>query len=589
MKKLWFIAAAATIALTACQEEKNFNGATGKNEVAFALQGAATRSAETAAPVQKGVTIPIGKVDDFNLYLEETIVDLNALGAETRGTPVYSENVGYLYKDKLGVYAINSQTGVDASYSRLEHTPRVDSQGKTQWAYQHRYDVNIWENETTPVQFHLRMPDDMDTHGVNSIAYNDEVVTVGYTSPVTAAAQQDIIFGGVKLDHKEYMGRYASKGGVPVTMYHALTGIKFALKNNSTAELAKIQINKISFIGLKNTGTLTFTSPSTVAWSNLDVTKVETTVGEGDEATTVQVPNTIYQTYEPGDFVTYDATTHANNHFADSFFDGGTSQNLNKADASYTFWLIPQGSTVESSASLKIEYTMSGKDEEMEIPLNLLSASNWQAGQLRTYIFKLDEVNVKISDTVNIPEGANASNGFSGATKSGVTITNTGNTKAFIRAAIVGQWLDKNNNPVFGFTDEINQLYVVESWYEDQFVNGKFTHGHFEGLPGYGLGKSFYTPNPDHDWQLCDDDYYYYTKVVNPGDATATALFTSYVTSIAPAAAIAGEEMDTEDMHFELEIATQAISAVKIDGTEYTWTDAWYRALGRTPVIKPAN
>ena len=47
--------------------------------------------------------------------------------------------------------------------------------------------------------------------------------------------------------------------------------------------------------------------------------------------------------------------------------------------------------------------------------------------------------------------------------------------------------------------------------------------------------------------------------------------------------------MDAEEMHFELEIATQAISAVKLDGTEYTWTEAWYRALGETPVIKSAN
>jgi hypothetical protein len=586
MKKLFFITAVAAIALTSCQREKNFNGRTADaNEIAFAIQGNGTRSAETVAAVQEGASIPIGKVDNFNLYLEETIVDLNALGAETRGTPVYSENVGYLYKNQLGVYAINSQGGVDASYARLEDGPRVDDQGKTQWAYQHRYNVNIWENETTKVQFHLRMPADMNEHGVNSIAYDNSVVTVSYTSPTTAAAQEDIIFGGIKMDHKEYMGHYSSTGGAPVTLYHALTGVKFAIKN-TTAELAKIQINKISFIGLKNKGTLTFTSPSTVAWSDLEVTTVPTNVGEGDEATTVDLPNTIYQTYEAGDLVTYDATTHASNNFASSFFSAGTSQNLNKADASYTFWLIPQQIDNTSTAVLKIEYTISGKNEYMEIPFDLLKASNWQAGQLRTYTFKLDEVNVKISDTVEIPQTANASNGFKGAKKSGVTITNTGNTKAFIRAAIVGQWLDTNNNPVFGFTDEINQLYVVESWYEDQFVNKDRKHGKFVGLPGYSKTGG---DNPLNDWQLCEDGYYYYTKVVAPGAATGSALFTSYETLIVPAAAIAGDEMDASEMHFELEIATQAISAVKLDGTEYTWTEAWYRALGEMPVIKSAN
>ena len=580
MRKHVYLAALAAVALMSCQQEKYIEGGAGSNEVAFSLQSAATRSAEIASPVETGVSISLGKMEGRELFLEETIVNLNDYVPETKGAPVYTENVGYLYKDQLGVHT-DAAGGVDASYARLSDGP---SDGG--WAYQHKYDVNIWSDENTDVQFYLYMPADMKTNSVSSMEYDGGVATIKYTSPATAAAQEDIIFGGIKMNHKKYKGKFYPQGA-PVKMYHALTGIKFAIKN-TTAELENIQIHKISFNGLKNKGTLTFTSPSTIAWDDLEVSTTEATVGEGDDATTVQVPNVIYQTFEEGDLVTYDATTHAGNNFADSFFTGGTSQNLNKADASYTFWLIPQG-TVNSDASLKIEYTMNGKDEEMEIPFDLLKASNWQAGQIRTYTFKLDEVNVKITDAVNIPDTATPENGFSGAKKTGVTITNTGNTKAFIRAAIVGQWLDKNNNPVFGFTDEINTLYVVQSWYEDQFVNGEYSHGQFIGLPGYGAGKSFYTPNPDHDWQLCDDDYYYYTKVVNPGDATGTALFTSYETKIAPAAAIAGEEMDTEQMHFELEIATQAISAVKIDGTEYSWTEAWYRALGKTPVIKPAN
>ena len=71
MKKLFFIAAVAAIALTSCQREKNFNGRTADaKEIAFAIQGGGTRSAETVFPVQEGVSIPIGKVDNFNLYLE---------------------------------------------------------------------------------------------------------------------------------------------------------------------------------------------------------------------------------------------------------------------------------------------------------------------------------------------------------------------------------------------------------------------------------------------------------------------------------------------------------------------------------------
>lgn len=73
--------------------------------------------------------------------------------------------------------------------------------------------------------------------------------------------------------------------------------------------------------------------------------------------------------------MTYDAAAPGDNHFAASFYGSGTSQNLNKADASYTFWLVPQSIT-GSDATLKIEYTMSGKDEEMEIRLGDLKAQD---------------------------------------------------------------------------------------------------------------------------------------------------------------------------------------------------------------------
>ncbi len=595
MRKQAYLAALAAVTLVSCQQEQSFRGGSAdRNEIAFTLQGAETRS-EGVSPEKQGVSIPLGTVNDLNLFLEETIVDLDSNAPETRGTPVYTENVGYLYKDQLGVHT-DAAGGVDASFARLDDKPSADG-----WAYQHRYDVNIWEDETTDVQFYLYMPANMTANGVSNLSYNAGVVTASYTSPTTAAAQQDIIFGGIKMNHKQYLGHYYPQGA-PVKLYHALTGIKFAIKN-TTAELANIQIHKISFIGLKNTGTLTFTSPRTVAWSNLDVTKVETPVGEGDEATTVQVPNTIYQTYQEGDLVNYDATTHAGNNFANSFFGAGVSQNLNKADASYTFWLIPQG-TEDSSATLKIEYTMNGKDETMEIPLTSLHASNWQAGQLRTYTFKLDEVNVKIEDTVTIE---NPDEQYIGSHKDDVVITNTGNTDCYIRAAIIGQWLDSAGDPVFGFTDftastQDEQYVLVDSWYQDQFSEtGQHKHGAFKNLPGYKNDTEAGTPGTTvftSDWWVMGGDGYYYFKYVVPAGKSVPAqdtdtkylavsasgttektdgapLFESYTIKDAPDARVAGK---VEDIFFELEIATQAISAKKLDGTYFTMEEAWAKA-----------
>lgn len=574
MKKLLFFAAVAAIALTSCQQEKDIHGssAAGENEITFSLQSAATRASEAASPVSESQSISIAKFDGFELFLEETVTDLN-YAAETRGTPVYTENAGYLYKDKLGIYVESVEK--DATYSLLEET--LNSQGW--WVYQHRYSENIWPDESTRVQFYHRMPTDMTAHGVTSLANASGATTVSYTSPATATQQQDIIFGGTKLNHKQYIDYYSTLGGAPVTLYHALTGVKFAIKNTET-ELAKIKINKISFIGLKNTGTFTFNT-------------VDHTFDWGETRSADPTTNVISQTFD-GDLVTYDANTHASNNFADSFFAAGTSQNLNDAQATKTFWLVPQDFPNSSTAQLRIDFTQDGEADYILIDIKDLKNPNWQAGQLRTYTFKVDEVNLKIRDAVSIQ--GNADNGYMGSQKTGVTITNTGNTRAFIRAAIVGQWVDYQNDPVFGFTDKVNNLYKVASWYEDQFVTLEGAEkparkqGLFLNLAGYDKATLY------NNWQLCKDGYYYYTKAVEPGAAITDPLFTSYTIGIIPNSEIAGAELDNASMHFELEIATQAIKANSLDGTvpqvgsgeakTDDWEGAWAKALGSAPVKK---
>lgn len=557
MKKVFILAAVAAIALTSCQREKDINGNTaGDNEVAFSLSGAATRAADEVSPMTEGVSISLGRINNFELFMDETVTDLN-YAAETRGTPVYTENVGYLYKDMLGVYT-DGAGGVDASFARLE-----SKMGDEGWLYQHRYAQDIWPDENTEVQFYLYMPTDMidesdEGFGVTSISHASGKTTVEYTSPLTAADQEDIIFGGIKMNHKTYMGHYSSKGGAPVVLYHALTGVKFAIKNTD-AELAGIQINKITFNDLVNSGTFEFnTADKTFNWTSTDA----------------EANNVLYQEFESGDLVTYDAEEHASNNFPESFYKAGTVNNINKADASYTFWLIPQ-TIEESDATLRIDYTMNSRTEYMVIRLgDLYKGSSWNAGQIRTFTFRLDEVKVKITDeidmaeesteTIDTPWGPADFKSYQGSKKTDVTITNTGNTDAFIRVALVGQWRDEDGDPVFGFTDYTHGVQLVASWYEDQFgPNAQHQQGHFTGLPGAN-------------WELGSDGYYYYKKAVPAGTAIADDLFEEYEVGSVPGAAVAGE---VKDIYFTLEIAVQAISAKKLDGTNYTYDAAWARAL----------
>ena len=565
MKKYLFIAAVAALALVSCQQEKDINVNNvpgGKNNVSFVLQsGAPTRSGEVVSPVRKGISAEVGRVDGQSIYIEETITDLGYSEPETKGTPLYTENLGYLFRDKLGVHT-STYTAGDVVYQQISEDNLTD--GKF-WCYGYDYPTNIWGDQTTPVDFAFYMPADMTSNGVTP-TFDGNKTTFTYVSPTTAKETQDIVFGGVTKTFKEYHNDYSKYGGTKVKLYHALTGVKFAIANpkkNGKLEY-DIQITEISFTGLANGGTCTFTPSST----GLDGGTIEWT------SKTTAEGNVISQTFGPNDLVDYAKPAQGEdpNHFADSYYAAGTSQNINDAKASKTFWLVPQAIT-GSDATVTIKYDMNGKtDQYLEIRLGDLKASNWEPAQIRTYTFKLDEVNLKIEDTITMAEaseqaidtpwGTKKITSYAGSTKQNVVITNTGNCDAFIRAAIIGQWRDQDGNPVFGFTDYTHGVQLVDSWYEDVIVKKTNIQGEFTGLPGTN-------------WVEGSDGYYYYTEAVPAGQAIPNNLFTKYEVKRAPGAAIAGA---VQEIYFTLEIATQAISAKKLDGTNYSYTEAWARA-----------
>ena len=130
----------------------------GENNVSFVLQsGAPTRSGEVTSPVRKGFSVELGQVDDQAIYLEETITDFGYSEPETKGTPLYTENLGYLYRDKLGVHT-STYTAGDVVYQQISEDNLTD--GKF-WCYGYDYPTNIWGDQTTPVDFAFYMPANM--------------------------------------------------------------------------------------------------------------------------------------------------------------------------------------------------------------------------------------------------------------------------------------------------------------------------------------------------------------------------------------------------------------------------------------------
>ncbi len=591
MKKIYFaLAVLGTAMLASCVQEVNQTVPTdiGTNGVAFSIGGVATRSAEEAPEVMRGVTIPLGKTEDgTSFYLEESVIELDDTPI-TRGTPAYTENIGVLYKNQLFVHA-DGGSFTDATFENLD-TKEYEGGG---WRYQHTFTSNPWPAVGTAVDFYLHMPVTMT--GVSDLGYskadNKGSFTFTYQSPAAAKNQQDILFGYTSLDKSAYNGYLPA--GAPVLLNHALTGVKFAIGNDMDEisfkkEDKKIAITEISFKGLKDYGECVITPINSG-------TQVSKTAAVWNPSTLSTELDSLYSgTFQ--DTVCFEnggSFGENGGPYPDRFVAQKTGlRNLNDAAATQTFWIIPQ--EISSNVRLAIKYIYDGKDCYWTVDLgSVLAGVKWEAGQIRTYTIKINEVNVKIDDTVNLVDEKEEdvldettgeyfkALSYSGSTKTAVTISNTGNTDAFIRVALVGQWLDDDGNPVFGFTDYGDQVdplvSYVDSWYQDQFVTKEGAsaparkHGQFVGLVGYDSSYS-------GDWVYdSTDGYYYYTKVVKVGESVPSddPLFTSYKVGTPPAVRVAG---NVKNVYFELQIATQAISAKKLDGSYYTYSEAWGNA-----------
>lgn len=592
MKKTYIaLAVLALAALVSCQENEITNGTYTRQEGEVLLRvsnGRMTKSSSVGA-VERGATIALGSDESgTNFFLEETITNLNelAFAPETKGTPGYTENFHALYGGfNAAVYKANAVYEADGAFELVDEANLI---------YKRKYPNDIWDGTGNPdLYFFLRTPASYIDANVSDagLTYDpsDGSISFSYTSPVTADAQQDMLFTSRPLSTAADFNNLLIKEseGLPVLFHHALTGVKFAIGNDA-ADL--VSITNIEFTGLKTSGSCVITpileggkykdnptdysSATAVVWT------------PGDATTSIsQEYNSVTDYESPGEGVA---------EFAESFYGGGNLDNLSKdsdATAAQTFWLIPQ--QMSDDVKLTITYTVNdGAPVTWTVDFGSVLKKNgsfikWEAGQLRTYTIKIDEVNVRIEDTVTAgtPDPDNHDpKGLIGSQKSAVKITNTGNTDVFIRAAIVGQWvLDKGGERLimFGFTDEVNNLYAVESWYEDQFVNHTGEHGVFDGLAGY---KNTSTDTPknysdDYNGWVYKDGYYYCKTSVAPGADTPTPLFTSYEIKKIPHARNSGVVL-SESMYFTLEISTQAINARKSDGTLRTdWENAWAEAL----------
>ena len=574
MRKAYIaLAVLATAALAGCQQNEISIASLEKGEIGFYIRGSQmTKSADIVPSSVRGAIIDVGSDMAGNkFFLEETITSLDALAPETKGTPAYTVNLIDLYNKEFGAIVEDKDGTAINSPGKFEYD---EAKAK----YTKMYGNNLWDNPT--IYFHLWMPyglNDGVTGGASGLDCNNGVISFEYDGSQlpTAADQTDLLFTSRSfVGMGNGSGQYNPKEGAEALFFHALTGIKFAVAEEQSTN---ITITGVNFKGLVDQGTCTVT-PVTEDGYKDNPTKYSSagvSVWTDPEVSDFS-KNTGYSSGEYGTPIDFEkSSTDSENYFADSFYAAGNERNLNTAKATQTFWLVPQ--TIAESVTLTISYMDGETPGEWTIAFGKLLAGKsvkWEAGQLRTYELRVDDVNVMIEDEINTTEKR----------KENIHITNTGNIDAYIRASLIGQWLDNNENPVFGFTDYIETYKEVNSWYEDQFVNKTKRHGTFLNLAGYDQADSY------NEWQLGKDGYYYFTHPVAPdmvtgvtqnGSYVEKVLFTSYTLGTPPEVEIAGVQTD---IHFQLEISTQAVSAKQLDGTDFaSWKDAWKNALGYDP------
>ena len=158
------------------------------------------------------------------------------------------------------------------------------------------------------------------------------------------------------------------------------------------------------------------------------------------------------------------------------------------------------------------------KNRKMLLLLAIVAAMAVAVGGTIAYLVDQTESLVNTFTPANV--GVDIEDNVTDNVKSNVVIKNTGSTDAYIRARIVGNWVDANGT-------------VVQAW--DPTGDGTF-----DGLTGA-------------DWvKRTADGYYYYTKPVPPGKPTESSLFKSYTVKT---------NADFSNAHLELDIMVQAIQS----------------------------
>lgn len=581
---VWAALALLGLSSASCIRERNFESYPPEPEaISFVLGSYMTRSeAEVSAEEEVRVNrYSLGDDGKGNLFtLEETVTRLDD-GPATRGTPAYTENVQDVHGSSFRGITFNTQSGAtvdDGEFTAMEDGVR--------WRRVMGFDP--WASAGS-LAFLLTMPSASASAGISNLAYDKTAGTFSFDfeTPETAAGQQDILFASRVLTHDAYDSEQLQNGGAGILFRHALTGVKFAIGNNATTDEDRMPenqvetfITKVEITGLVSRGSAVFnqddsqesvadnrqvySSRSSFTWTpdNSSTDAVFTQTYEEDDIQDFELVELVDENDQPTGQTGYDESDKV--HGPDSFYEAGNLRNLNKSDASLTFWFIPQQiGTVKVRVTFYVWDGISQGEEftrELELGTRIasqekLTNKEWRAGELRTFTLKPTAVDVEITEELDENDETILAAPF---------IRNTGNKDAYIRAVLVGNWVDAATGEIpasISETDpdtEVTTVTYLPLWTETNTSYGTFTN----------------LPTNNTLWVKKSDGFWYFTQIVPPGKLTGETmeegsthvpLFGSYTKGTPPASGL----------NLMLDVAVQAVDANA--GADY---EAAWQAVG---------
>ena len=506
---LRLIAAAVALCgvLGGCQK-KEYSGSADGEGMLFSVSDASQDLSLVQSKSAPDSLVLTGGDGTYRLALAERITPTQFATAkpqvtgseETKGAPVTGKNIKERYAENLIMSARES----DGTTEFIPQQPLSYVRDKSEGS-----NVTIWKPRGTyswpdrKLVFWSWAPGE----NVSNVNYGEKTVQFSYLTPHSGGAgkdaefQSDLIVAGTTAGKDET---------VHLQFAHALSSIRFEIGKTNDMTVQSISLRNVS-----STGTCTATLAT-------EATKAD----EVSKAPTVAWSNLGSRTDYTQNFVT---------EIKEYLIDNDNTQQVDKSeDRCATFMVIPQSSTAEQKLAIEMVFRLKGTDQDITVSAELSPAKGWQPGLTYTYVLSivngLDiEIDDKVEDNV----------------KKDLQISNVGGRDAYIRALVVGYWVNTAGD-------------IVALWDPNDANVGTFVPNIFAS-----------TPVLNEHWVKGADGFFYYKRIL-PGKTAIPAdktLFTTY--TVKPEGK--PKNLKLSD-HLEIDIVTQA---VVVDAGKAAITTAW--------------